>query len=203
MSIGRWDFSDSGVPTATTFSDLVNADVTQQNVFFASLTLFKNTWGFTGIDIDWEYRAADDRNGRPQDSSKFPKLLANLKSALSEYKFGLSITLPTSYWYLQHFDLVAIEPSVDWFNFMTYDLHGTWNIGNQWTGAHLGAHTNLTEIETALDLLWRNKIKASKVNMGLAFYGAVLLFRVLRAPNQAGRISQLGMQGPAVAKPES
>lgn len=31
------------------------------------------------------------------------------------------MTLPTSYWYLQHFDLAAIQPSVDWFNFMTYD----------------------------------------------------------------------------------
>lgn len=32
------------------------------------------------------------------------------------------------------------------------------------------AHTNLTEITTALDLLWRNHINPSKVNFGLAFY---------------------------------
>lgn len=31
------------------------------------------------------------------------------------------MTLPTSYWYLQHFDLPNIAPNVDWFNFMTYD----------------------------------------------------------------------------------
>lgn len=31
------------------------------------------------------------------------------------------MTLPTSYWYLQHFDLEKIEPNVDFFNFMTYD----------------------------------------------------------------------------------
>ncbi|KAL7892931.1 hypothetical protein HDV64DRAFT_272901 [Trichoderma sp. TUCIM 5745] len=171
LSVGGWHFSESGAPTATTFSDLVNADITHQNVFFASLTLFMQTWGFTGIDIDWEYPAADGRNGHPQDYAKFPKFLANLKSALREYKFGLSITLPTSYRYLQHFDLVAIEPSVDWFNFMSYDLNGTGDIGNQWTGAYLGAHTNLTEIKTALDSLWRNKINPSKVNLGLAFYG--------------------------------
>lgn len=171
LSIGGWDFSDDDAPTATTFSDLAGADTAQQNAFFKSLTLFMNTYGFTGVDIDWEYPAADDRNGRAEDYENFPKFLANLKKALAEYKFGLSITLPTSYWYLQHFDLVSIEPSVDWFNFMSYDLHGTWDIGNQWTGAFLDAHTNLTEIETALDLLWRNNITASKVNMGMAFYG--------------------------------
>lgn len=32
-------------------------------------------------------------------------------------------------------------------------------------------HTNLTEISAGLDLLWRNKIPASKVVLGLGFYG--------------------------------
>lgn len=27
---------------------------------------------------------------------------------------------------MQNFDIVALEPLVDWFNVMTYDLHGTW-----------------------------------------------------------------------------
>ncbi|KAE8361527.1 glycoside hydrolase [Aspergillus caelatus] len=171
LSIGGWDFSDAGTPTATTFSDLVSADSKKQNAFFSSLTNFMTTWGFTGIDIDWEYPAADDRNGRPQDYKDFPKFMANLKKALSDYQFGLSVTLPTSYWYLQHFDLESLDKSVDWFNFMSYDLHGTWDMGNKWTGAYLDAHTNLTEIKTALDLLWRNDIKPSKVNMGMAFYG--------------------------------
>ena len=29
---------------------------------------------------------------------------------------GLSVTLPSSYWYLQHFDIVHLEKHVDWFN---------------------------------------------------------------------------------------
>ena len=33
------------------------------------------------------------------------------------------------------------------------------------------AHTNLTEINEALDLYWRNDIPAGKVNLGLGFYG--------------------------------
>lgn len=54
---------------------------------------------------------------------------------------------------------------------MSYDLHGVWDIPNKWVGPYLNAHTNLTEIKDALDLLWRNNIPYDKVNMGLAFYG--------------------------------
>lgn len=38
--------------------------------------------------------------------------------------YGLSVTLPTSYWYLQHFDMEGMAKLVDWFNLMSYDLHG-------------------------------------------------------------------------------
>lgn len=54
---------------------------------------------------------------------------------------------------------------------MSYDMHGTWDQGNKWTGAFLNAHTNLTEIKSALDLLWRNDVEGDQVVMGLAFYG--------------------------------
>lgn len=55
------------------------------------------TWGFTGVDIDWEYPATNNRNGRPEDYENFLKFLANLKKTLNEYSFGLSVTISTSY----------------------------------------------------------------------------------------------------------
>jgi len=68
--------------------------------------------------------------------------LRNLRAALDATgrKFGVSITIvseeatvasvreaanisqPSSYWYMQHFDIVSIDPIIDWFNIMTYDL---------------------------------------------------------------------------------
>lgn len=53
---------------------------------------------------------------------------------------------------------------------MAYDLHGIWDAENP-IGAQILAHTNLIEINKALDLLWRNGVEAEKVNMGLGFYG--------------------------------
>jgi GH18 family chitinase len=56
------------------------------------------------------------------------------------------------------------------FIYRSYDLHGTWDKGNKWTGNFLNAHTNLTEIDDALDLIWRNDINPGQVVMGIAFY---------------------------------
>lgn len=57
---------------------------------------------------------------------------------------------------------------------VTYDLHGSWDSPEDDIGSYIYAHTNLTEISEALDLLWRNDVPANKVNMGLGFYGSVI-----------------------------
>ena len=54
---------------------------------------------------------------------------------------------------------------------MSYDLHGTWDSTNKFLGPYIAAHTNLTEIDTALSLLWRNNINPGNVVLGLGFYG--------------------------------
>lgn len=131
----------------------------------------------------------------------------------SGFKFGLSITLvsgqavemmlvanlllctqPSSYWYLRGFDIVAIDPVVDFLNIMTYDLHGTWDGTDPYIGAVALAHTNLTEIQQSLDLLWRNNINPSKVNLGIGFYGrSTLLLSLYRLqPSGVADMPSLG-----------
>ena len=169
IAIGGWAFNDPG-PTATTFSDLA-ASIPRQKVFMESLISFMSTYGFDGLDLDWEHPVSSERSGREVDYTNFSAFMTRLKKTLSASSKGLTVTLPASYWYLQHFDLEGLGKSVDWFNIMSYDLHGTWDQGNKWTGAYLNAHTNLTEIDAALDLLWRNDVDPNKVVLGLAFYG--------------------------------
>ena len=67
-----------------------------------------------------EYPVAPERSGRPEDYTSYPTWLANLRSAFTAagHNYGLSITLPSSFWYLQNFDIVKLEPVVDWFNMM-------------------------------------------------------------------------------------
>ncbi|KAJ1323422.1 chitinase [Microdochium nivale] len=64
-----------------------------------------------------------------------------------------------------------MEPIVDWFNMMSYDLHGTWDGTNPYLGPFINSHTNLTEIDLALELMWRNDIDPKKVVMGTGFCG--------------------------------
>lgn len=72
---------------------------------------------------------------------------------------------------MQNFDIKSIAPIIDWFNVMTYDLHGTWDSTDPYIGPIVQAHTNLTEIDQTMDLLWRNDIDPAKVVIGMGFYG--------------------------------
>ncbi|KAL4890692.1 glycoside hydrolase superfamily [Aspergillus ambiguus] len=171
LAIGGWSMNDPG-PYRTVFSDLA-ASTTAQDSFFESLVSFLMTNNFDGVDLDWEYPVADDRGGRPEDYTNFVTLLRRLREHLNQTGryFGISITLPASYWYLRGFDLVHIEPFVDWFNVMTYDIHGTWDKHVHDFEYRAYAHTNLTEINAGLELLWRNNVNPERVVMGVGFYG--------------------------------
>ena len=171
IALGGWTFNDPG-PTRTTFSDIARS-IPATTKFALSLARFITTYGLDGVDIDWEYPEADDRGGREEDYKNFPLFMSRVKSMLRMWGrgTGLSITLPASFWYLRHFDLQGLQKSVDFFNIMTYDFHGTWDMENRWVGPYLNSHSNLTEIKEAMDLLWRNDVKPENVVLGLAFYG--------------------------------
>ncbi|KAH6871517.1 hypothetical protein B0T10DRAFT_466678 [Thelonectria olida] len=107
-----------------------------------------------------------------EDVKNYPNLLKIIKDRFKEEvkPLKLSITVPTSYWYLRWFDLPALAKHIDFFNLMSYDLHGTWDSTDP-IGPHVYVHTKLTEIKDALDLFWREDISPDVINLGLAFYG--------------------------------
>lgn len=118
ISVGGWSFTDPG-QTRTAFSDMASSQGNRKK-FIDGLTKFMDTYGFDGVDLDWEYPAADDRGGKSEDRGNYVQLAKELRAAFGN-KHGISMTLPTSYWYLQHFDLAGIQDSLDWFNLMAYD----------------------------------------------------------------------------------
>ncbi|KAL8707930.1 MAG: hypothetical protein Q9220_007112 [cf. Caloplaca sp. 1 TL-2023] len=99
--------------------------------------------------------------------------MADIRDAFNAVNpaWEVTLTVPTSYWYLRRLDVTRLQNYVDWFNVMSYDLHGMWDQHNTFTGPYLQGHTNTTEIEQGLDLLWRNGVRPNKVVMGFAFYG--------------------------------
>ncbi|OCL10883.1 glycoside hydrolase family 18 protein [Glonium stellatum] len=106
-----------------------------------------------------EYPGADDRGGHNSDGVNFTQLLKEMKVAFGK-RYILTFTAPTSYYAEQ----------ADWINLMSYDLHGVWDRDNP-IGSHVLAHSNLTEIDLALDLFWRNNVDPNKIVLGMGFYG--------------------------------
>jgi chitinase len=88
--------------------------------FIDGLKAFMDTYGFDGVDIDWEYPQADDRGGAQGDTANYVSLVKEMRAVFGA-KYGITVTLPTSYWYLQHFDLPGLQANIDWFNLMSYD----------------------------------------------------------------------------------
>ncbi|KAJ7864427.1 hypothetical protein B0H14DRAFT_3443479 [Mycena olivaceomarginata] len=168
LSIGGWTFNDP--PTQKIFSNMVGSDANTKTFISSVLKVFE-AYGFDGLDVDWEYPGADDRGGIAADTKNYVTFMAALKKAFAGPKYGLTFTAPSSYWYLQHFDMPGLLKSADWVNVMTYDLHGTWDGDDHWVGPIVGAHTNLTEIDEAFKLYWRVGVDPKQMVMGLGFYG--------------------------------
>ncbi|KAJ6460467.1 hypothetical protein C8R47DRAFT_994030, partial [Mycena vitilis] len=170
LSIGGWTFNNP--PTSGIFSALA-ASSANTNKFIKSVLNVMNAYGFDGIDIDWEYPVAEDRGGTPGDKANYPTFLKAIKKAFTPYGYELSFTAPSSYWYLQNYDLPKLlaDGAADWVNVMTYDLHGVWDSPADYIGSIVLAHTNLTQIEVNIPKTTPVGIDPSKIVMGLGFYG--------------------------------
>ncbi|KAK4442906.1 hypothetical protein QBC34DRAFT_479340 [Podospora aff. communis PSN243] len=172
IALGGWTHNDNHTIWQPVFSDSVSSQSNRAK-FIREIKGFLDEYGYDGVDMDWEYPGAPDRGGGPEDGVNFTKFLQELRIELDKMPGGhkeISFTAPTSYWYLQHFDLEATAEAVDFVNVMSYDLHGVWD-RNSSIGAQVLAHTNLTEIDLALKLMWRNNVDPAKISLGIGFYG--------------------------------
>ncbi|KAJ7021249.1 hypothetical protein C8F04DRAFT_973044 [Mycena alexandri] len=170
LSIGGWTFNNP--PTASIFSTLV-ASSANTNTFIKSVLNVMNAYGFDGIDIDWEYPVAEDRGGSADDKVNYPTFLKAVKTAFTPYGYELSFTAPSSYWYLQNYDLpnLLADGAADWVNVMTYDLHGVWDSPADYIGSILSCDANIAHFQMTFQLYANVGIDPSKIVMGLGLYG--------------------------------
>ncbi|KAJ4291376.1 hypothetical protein N0V88_005969 [Collariella sp. IMI 366227] len=133
LSFGGWSFSTDKA-TYQLFRDATNA--ANRNTFAQNANNFLVAHGLDGLNFDWEYPGAPDIDfiepGTAEHAWNYVVFLAVLKEKMSS-SATLSITLPSSYWYLKAYDLPMLNFFVDYFVYMTYDLHGQWDYGNPWS----------------------------------------------------------------------
>lgn len=168
ISVGGWAFNDPG-PTQQEFHNIILTQASRSK-FINSVQSYLETYGFNGIDIDYEYPVAPDRGGRPEDKQNFLQLVKEMRAAFGS-KYLITIAAPASYWYLQHFAIGEMSKYLDFINIMTYDIHGTWDADIASLGAVVRSHTNIKEVESALELFLRDGVPSEKLVLGLAYYG--------------------------------
>ncbi|KAH7202713.1 glycoside hydrolase superfamily [Fusarium redolens] len=170
IAIGGYDMSNEKAPTHTTWSDMVSTKANRA-AFIASVRDYMDEYGFTGVDLDWEYPGEPKRGGRKlADTRNLSMLLKEMRAAYGS-KYGISLTLAPDYWYLRWFDAKAMEPYVDFFGFMAYDLHGSWDSDVLTLGKIIRGQSDIREIHNNTIPLWFAGLDPKKINFGLAMYG--------------------------------
>ena len=181
ISVGGWTLSGR-------FSD-VALTVESRRVFAESCVDFIRTYGFDGVDIDWEYPVEGGLASnvyRPEDGVNYTLLLQELRSQLDAAAevdgktYELSIAAPAGYDKIRHLECEALGEVLDFINVMTYDLRGAWDLSK--TGHHSPLYANPDEpssvdirekytVDWSLQEYLRQGVPASKLVMGVPMYG--------------------------------
>jgi chitinase len=131
ISYGGWTFSNEAPTT-----HIIRTAVRPENVgaFVNNVVNFVVDNNLDGVDFDWEYPGATDIQyadpGSPEDGPNYLAFLKMLKRRLTGKT--VSFAAPASYWYLRHFPIADIAKVADYIVYMTYDLHGQWDVGNKY-----------------------------------------------------------------------
>ena len=105
-----------------------------RDTFATNVAKFLSDNNLDGVDFDWEYPGAPDipsAPSQPSDAPNYLKFLTTMKSKHSGSGRTLSIAAPASFWYLKQFPIKQMAKELYYIVFMTYDLHGQWDAGNQ------------------------------------------------------------------------
>ncbi|MFM2438233.1 MAG: hypothetical protein RLZ55_1052, partial [Actinomycetota bacterium] len=174
ISVGGWTWSAN-------FSAAAASDASRA-AFADSCVKFMKSYGFDGIDIDWEYPVSGGlQAGKPEDKRNYTLLLQALDAALKKSEaadsrdYLLTIAAPAGPGNVNNLEVPGIAASTDWINLMTYDYNGAWN---KYTGHNAPLVRSASDVgpagfdvtSTVKDYLAKGA-PASKLVLGVPFYG--------------------------------
>jgi len=177
LSIGGW--------TGSQYFSTMAASSSNRRTFTSACQQLVKQYNLDGIDIDWEYPGRPGNAGNaesPDDAANFLTLLQEMRQTLGP---NVELTAATS---LVPFygsdgqpmtDVSSYLPYLDRVNIMAYDV----NVG---TG-HTGSNAPLAgeqSVHSAIQSWTNAKWPASRITMGLAFYGRVA--QVTASPDECG-----------------
>ena len=153
-------------------SELFSSD-SGRTEFALSVLSLSRSFGFDGLDIDWEYPAISGYEGhsyKAEDKANFTKLVMTLRQTLGE-GFIISFAAGAHERYLENsVEWKEMMQVADYVNLMTYDFVG----GSAITGHHTNLYSTSKQVRSAdyaVNYLLKQGVPREKINMGAAFYG--------------------------------
>ncbi|GKS11612.1 hypothetical protein YDYSY3_26120 [Paenibacillus chitinolyticus] len=166
-SVGGWG--------ADGFSDAALTE-SARNTFADSIIEYIKKYKLDGVDLDWEYptQSADGvMKARPEDKQNFTLMLQTIREKLNALGsqdgkyYELTIAVGATKKYLDGVEIEKITPLLDNINLMTYDFHGGWDTK---TAHHTNLYAGDLSVDSSVKLYLANKVPASKIVIGGAFY---------------------------------
>ncbi|MFW5775007.1 MAG: glycoside hydrolase family 18 protein [Chitinivibrionales bacterium] len=144
--------------------------------FCSSARALIQQYDFDGIDIDWEYPGYVPHNGTPDDAQNFVLLLSELRDTLDAMGDGhklITLAIAGSSYHGDRYLLEQCIDDVDFVSIMTYDYTGAGFSQTAWHNSplydyHSDEHWS---VDRAMSYYAERGIPASKLNIGMAFYG--------------------------------
>ncbi len=170
--------SIGGSTLSGNFSSMVASEASREK-FANSVVEFLKTYPmFDGIDLDWEFPGGGDGHNEtsPDDGQNYALLAADLREALDSLEvetgryYSISVASPTGKHNLSNFNLEGLEPNVDFFNMMAYDMHGTWSDKTGHQAPIMDTDSGTKGVASAVDLYLEYSVPASKIVLGAPMY---------------------------------
>lgn len=154
--------------SSDTFSQVVN-NATSRAKFADNIVNFAKQYGFSGIDLDWEY---------PTNKDAFTELLKLLRSKFDSNGLILSAAVSAGFDTIDaSYDVPALGQYLDFINVMAYDLHGPWDsVTGENTPLYAGpsdrtAYQRNLNADSAIRYWIQKGAPKTKLNLGIGTYG--------------------------------
>lgn len=173
VSIGGWDDSNN-------FPAAAGSEKTRQAFAHACIGVIQ-TFGFDGIDIDWEFPCLPDHKGTSGDKQNYTKLIQTIRDNLNALEkqtgehYLLTAAFPASKTGVERsFEMEKVAQIFDFINVMTYDFNGSWDsLSGHNSPLYSPRNDDTTRnVDAGFKLFTETyKLPSSKVNLGVPFYG--------------------------------
>ncbi|XP_068893982.1 acidic mammalian chitinase-like [Tenebrio molitor] len=179
-----------------TFSQIAG-DAGKRAAMVGSARWFMETYGFDGVDLDWEIPGSGDR-------ANFISLLKDFKDDFSRDGWEVSAAVGADV--SDGYDVGQMSQILDHINIMTYDMYGPWS---EYTGQNSPLWASSVESEWEKDNLnmdaairqWRDAgASAGKLIAGIAFYGHSFTLKDSNNNGLHAPIKGAGKGGPIIGE---